>query len=126
VVRALIPEQDRHRVRLGQVVEIWLPVGTGLTVTDRIDDISSYNERDLKDMPFSSRLGGELATEVLGERRRDVPLEAQYVCAVTFKNPDRVVPLGLTGRLAVPSPPQSMISRFLDGLFRTFNRESLV
>jgi len=126
VVRALIPEHERHRVRPGQEIEIWLPVGTGMLVTDRIDDIGNYNERDLKDMPFSSRLGGEVATEVLGERRRDVPLEAQYLCTVKLMNPDRVVPMGLTGRLVVPSPPKSIISRFLDELFRTFNRESLV
>ncbi len=126
VVYALIPEHDRYRVHVGQEIEIWLPVGTGITVNDRIDEIRTYNLRDLKDLPFSSRLGGEVATEVLGERQRDVPLEAQYVCAVKLKNSDRVVPLGMTGRLVVPSPPQSMFSRFMDELFRTFNRETLV
>ncbi len=126
VIRALIPEHDRHRVHVDQEIEIWLPAGTGMTVTDRIREIRNYSERDLKDSPFSSRLGGELATEVLGDRRRDAPLEAQYICSVKFRNEDRLVPLGMTGRLAVPSRPQSMFSRFLDGLFRTFNRESLV
>ncbi|MFH1116885.1 MAG: efflux RND transporter periplasmic adaptor subunit [Pseudomonadota bacterium] len=125
-VRALIPEHDRHRVHVGQEIEIWLPAGTGMIVTDRIHEIKTYSERDLKDSPFSSRLGGELATEALGDRLRDVPLEAQYVCSVKFRNAEGAVPLGMTGRLAVPSRPQSMFSRFLDGLFRTFNRESLV
>jgi putative peptide zinc metalloprotease protein len=126
VVRALIPEKDRWRVQLGQKVEIWLPMGTGLTVFDRIDAIRSYHERDLKDSPFSSRFGGELATEVRDDKQRDVPLEAQYECAVKLSNPDLQVPLGMTGRLVIPSPSQSLFSKFLDELFRTFNRESLV
>ncbi|MDQ7782883.1 MAG: HlyD family efflux transporter periplasmic adaptor subunit [Desulfomonilaceae bacterium] len=126
VVRAFIPEHDRHRINVGQEIEIWLPIGTGRIVTERIDEIRSYSERDLKDLPFSSRLGGELATEVLGDRRRDVPLEAQYMCAVKLNNSDHAVRIGMTGRLVVPSPPKSMFSRFLDELFRTFNRESLV
>ena len=125
LVRALVPEQDREKVRLGQDVEIWLPVGTGMILCRKINTIRSYNERNLEDSPFSSRLGGELATEVRDSTQQDVPLEAQYICTMKLEEADRFVRLGMTGRMVVPSPPQSIFSRFLDGLFRTFNRESL-
>lgn len=126
VVRALVPEQDREKVHLGQEVEIWLPVGTGMTLFRKIASIRSYHEKNLENSPFSSRLGGELATEVRDDTRQDVPLEAQYVCTMELEETDRFARLGMTGRMVVPSPPRSVFSRFLDGLFRTFNRESLV
>ena len=124
-VRALIPEQDRRKVFIGQEVEIWLPVEGGVTLNKRIDSIKSYNEANLKDSPFSSRIGGELATEVRGERAQDVPLVAQYICRAHLENSERTIPLGITGRFAVPSPPRNMLSKMVDKAFRTFSRESL-
>jgi hypothetical protein len=63
---------------------------------------------------------------VRGEHQRDVPLDAQYKCSVYFPNPDRLVPLGMTGRFVVASPPRSIFSRFVDKVFRTFSIESMV
>jgi putative peptide zinc metalloprotease protein len=125
VIHALVPEQDRHKVEVGQEVEIWLPVGGGLTMNKRVDAIRPYGKMDLRDSPFSSRLGGELATEVKAESRRDVPLVAQYKCSVFFVNAGHQVPLGMTGRVVVSSPPKSIASRFLDRIVRTFSREMM-
>lgn len=126
VVHALVPSADIHRVHEGQEVEIWFPAGTGRFMRKRIDSIRSYSERDLKNSPFSSRFGGELATEVRGDRQQDSPLEAQYDCLVRFSNDTAPLPLGITGRLAVTSPPRSVLSALFDNLIRTFNRESLL
>lgn len=124
-VRALIPEQDRQKVSLGQKVEIWFPLGGGVTFHKRIDSIKTHNEANLKDSPFSSRIGGELATEVRDENAKDVPLVAQYVCSTHLDNSERTIPLGITGRFAVPSPPRSMLAKMMDKAYRTFSRESL-
>jgi len=125
-VYALIPEKDRDKVSVGQGVSIWLPIQRGLILERRIDDIKPYNEKDLHDSPFSSRLGGDVATEVKGDQHRDAPLEAQYRCSVNFSNRGPAIPLGITGKFVVPSAPQSVFSRLLDRLFSTFNRESAV
>ena len=126
VVHALVPAAQIHQVREGREVEIWFPGGTGHFVRDRIDSIRSYSERDLRNSPFSSRVGGELATEAKGKDQQDSPLEAQYDCLVRFTNHDGMLPLGITGRLAVTSPPQSMVTRLIDNVVRAFNRESLL
>jgi putative peptide zinc metalloprotease protein len=126
VIRAFIPEKDRHKVQAGQEVEIWLPLQRGLTLKYRIDTIKPYSERDLRDSPFSSRVGGELATEVKGEQLKDAPLEAQYICSVAVVNNDRAIPLGITGRLVIFSPPQSLFSRSVHSLFNVFQRETIL
>jgi putative peptide zinc metalloprotease protein len=126
VIHALVPAEDLHKVREGQDVEIWLPIGTGMLLKTKIDSIKPYSETDLRDSPFSSRLGGELATEVLGEKQEDVPLEPQYDCSVRVSNQDGSIPLGMTGRMAVPSRPRSLARRFLEQVFKTFHRESLL
>ena len=127
IAHTLVPAADIHSVREGQEVEIWLPIGTGLILKNKVDSVRSYSEMDLQDSPFSSRFGGELATETRGERRKDAPLEAQYYCSVNLTNqkPDSL-PLGLSGRLAVPSPPRSLLVRLLEGVIRTFNKESFL
>lgn len=125
VIHALVPASEIHKVHEGREVEIWFPAGTGLFLRERIDSIRSYSERDLRNSPFSSRVGGELATEARGKDRQDSPLEAQYDCLVRFSNRG-ALPLGITGRLAVTSPPQSIVSRLIDNVVRTFNRESLM
>lgn len=126
VVYALIPELDLHKVRPGQDVKIWFPMGSGRLFLEKADSVRSYSERDLRDSPFSSRLGGELATEIKDEEQMDSPLEAQYQCTVNMDNDEETVPLGMTGRFVVPQPPRSIARRFVDGLVRTFNRESLL
>jgi putative peptide zinc metalloprotease protein len=123
LVKALVPEQDLGKVRVAQDVEIWLPVQGGLTIRSKINSIKSYGEMDLTDSPLSSRFGGQLATEVKGERRKDAPLTAQYECSVVFTNPRRLVPLGMVGKFVVSSPPQSILSGFVDDVVRTFGRE---
>jgi putative peptide zinc metalloprotease protein len=126
VVRALVPAKDIHKVRQGKEVEIWLPVGPGRVFRRKIDAIKSYSETDLRNSPFSSRVGGELATEVRDERQKDSPLEAQYDCSVNLVNDNRDILLGMTGRLAVSSPPRSVAARVYENIVRTFNRESLL
>jgi putative peptide zinc metalloprotease protein len=125
VIRALVPEKDRHKVAVEQQVVIWFPVRRGTVYERRIDSVKSYSEQDLTDSPFSSRFGGQLATEFKGENLKDSPLEAQYTCSVDFPNQADKLPLGMTGLFVVPSPPQTMFSRFVDSIYRTFNRESL-
>ena len=124
VVHALIPAADIHKVAMGQEAEIWLPIGTGRLIRKKIDSIKSYSEKDLRDSPFSSRFGGAIATEVKGEKQRDAPLEAQYDCSVNVSNEDAAILLGMTGRLAVRSPPASIVAGLFENLIRTFNRES--
>jgi putative peptide zinc metalloprotease protein len=123
LVKALVPEQDLGKVSPGQEVEIWLPIRGGLTIHSKINSIKSFGEADLTDSPLSSRFGGQLATEVRGERRKDAPLIAQYECSVVFTNPRRVVPLGMVGQLVVSSPPRSILSVFVDDVVRTFGKE---
>lgn len=125
-VHGLIPEEDRQKVRVGQTVEVWLPVTGGRVLRGQIQDIKPYNERDLKDSPFSSRFGGELATEIRGEQHRDSPLEAQYRCTVHFPAASSEMPLGMTGRLVVRWAPKSLVSRFMDTVSQVFRREFLM
>lgn len=126
VVHALIPEQDREKVGPGYSAEVLLPIGYGKVFVEKVESLRPYNEKDLRDSPFSSRLGGELATEVRGEQQKDVPLEAQYRCTLSISDTGEWIPLGMTGRLAVASKPQTIYSWFMDGVFRVFNRESLM
>jgi putative peptide zinc metalloprotease protein len=126
VIRALVPSADLAKVSEGQEVKIWFPIGTGRTLTKKIDIIRSYSERDLRNSPFSSRFGGELATEVIGEYQQDAPLEAQYDCSIIYDNLNDPIPLGMTGRLVVSSPPRSILARLVDNAAKTFNRESFL
>ncbi|MEW6530551.1 MAG: site-2 protease family protein [Thermodesulfobacteriota bacterium] len=125
VVRILIPEKDMEKVREGQRVEVWFPTPRGVLYSGAITEIKSYNESDLADSPFSSRFGGEIATEARDSKRLDIPLEAQYVCSANFSG-NAAMPLGVTGRCAIGSPPQSILSRAFSAAIQTFNRESLL
>lgn len=124
VIYALVPEKDRHLIQVGMKVEIWTPVNNGTKFHSRIDAIRSYSEKDLKDSPFSSRVGGELATETRNDRQKDAPLEAQYLCEVPIPRLDTQLPLGITGKISIPAPPQSIMSRNIDRFLRTFTRET--
>jgi putative peptide zinc metalloprotease protein len=125
VVRILIPEKDMEKVREGQRVEVWFPTPRGVLYSGAITEIKSYSESDLADSPFSSRMGGEIATEARDPKRLDAPLEAQYICSADFSG-HAAMPLGVTGRCAIGSPPQSILSRAISAAIQTFNRESLL
>lgn len=125
-VHALVSEDDLEKVRPGLAVTVWFPVNGGREYQKTIQDLRPFSERDLQESPFSSRFGGELATEVKNQDQKDVPLEAQYDCSVAFDNHNNMIPLGMTGRLVVPSPPKSLAAMMMDSLVRTFNRESLL
>jgi putative peptide zinc metalloprotease protein len=125
VAYALVPGMHLHKIRQGQLVDIWFPVNGGTTFSKRIDSVRSYNERNLTDSPFSSRFGGEIATEAEGHFASDVPLEDLYVCSVHFPD-NRTIPLGLTGRLVVSSPPESTLERIFHHAVQTINKESLL
>lgn len=125
-VHALVPAPDIHSLREGEPAEIWLPVGVGRIIGREIDSIKSYSEADLGNSPFSSRFGGEVATEIRGERQQDVPLEALYDCSVNIVNDSDEPLLGMTGRMAVYSPPKSILVRFYEEAVRTFNKEAFL
>jgi len=125
VVHALLPAKDLPKTRVGQEVKVWFQVGTGLMVPGYIEEVKPYGEQDLKNLPFSSRLGGELATESRGEDVKDAPLEALYRCSAKLRNTDKMIPLGMTGRLVLDSPPRSILALVLEKVFTTFNKESV-
>lgn len=125
VVRALIPARDLHSVRIGQDAKLWFKVGEGLALTGSVDEIKPYSEQDFKNLPFSSRFGGELATEPREEDRKDAPLEAFYQCSVNLPNTGNEVRLGMTGRCVLNSPPQSLLAHVVEKIFTTFNKESI-
>lgn len=125
IVKTLVPQDDIHKVSKGQEVEIWFPIGTGRTFRATVDDVKAFSVRNLENSPFSSRIGGDVATEAKSETQRDVPLEAQYVFSSRFRNVDGL-PLGLTGKCVVASPPRSILSRLVNAAVRTFNRESIL
>lgn len=123
LVYALIPEDELDKVRPGEDAIIWLPIGNGLRLNGRIDYVRPYEERDLTDSPFSSRFGGEVATEKKDDTRKDVPLEPRYVCAVRIGKNDLGIPLGMTGRLAVQGAPKSLAVSWFEDVVKTFNKE---
>jgi len=126
VAHALVPEQDRNKMRAGHSATVWMPSGSGWSFKGTIESVKPYQERDLKGSPFSSRLGGELVTEVKGERVLDAPLVAQYKCSVSLKNEGTAIPLGMVGLLTIESPPTSLFSRFSSRLLKTTRVESLM
>lgn len=126
LVKGLIPEKDIHKVRVGAEVDVWFRFGDGVLHSGTVHEVKPYSEQDLKDSPFSSRFGGEVATEERDPHRRDVPLEALYQCSVRFPNDRYDIPLGMTGKLVVRTPPRSIARRIVDGVVGTVNRESLM
>ena len=126
VVQALIPEDNRDKVWVGQDAQLWFPIHGGLVIKCKIDSINPYGERDLKNSPFSSRLGGELATESRGDSRQDAPIVAQYQCSIYLEGLGAIPPLGMTGDFIVNSPPKSIFERFVHKASRTFSRETLM
>jgi putative peptide zinc metalloprotease protein len=125
VVHALIPERDLEKVHEGQRVRLWFPVGRGIEFQGKVNAIRPFSVKDLSESPFSSRFGGEVATEIRSQEQKDSPLEPQYDCSVLFTQPGAKIPLGMTGRLVAPSPPQCIAGRLFGKLVQTFNREAL-
>lgn len=125
-IHALIPAEDRHRMQVGQEVQIWLPLQDAPRREGHVTEVRSYSESDLKDSPFSSTMGGELATERRDLGHKETPLEAHYVCVVRASRAPLPRHAGMTGRMAVPRPPRSLYRIMVDSLVQTFNRESVI
>lgn len=124
VIQGLVPAEDVHKISKGESVEVWLPLGEGLILREKVEKIKPYSETDLSSSPFSSRLGGEVATEIKGRDRKEVPIEAYYVCSIRVASLGGSIPLGMTGRMAVASPRRSVLSKLVEDMARTFNREA--
>ncbi len=130
-ILGLIPEVDIGALQPGQKVEAWFPVDNGVSLALTVREVMPFKAEDLESSPFSSRLGGEIATEAKPEIKReagrdvatkDAPLEPYYVCKMDFPNNGKL-PLGLTGRLVVKQPPRSALTRIIDAAYQTFHRE---
>lgn len=124
VVHVLIPEGDLHRIKLGDKGTVWFRRGTGVAFPGVVSEMRPYSEKDLRDSPFSSRFGGEVATEARDDQRTDVPLEAQYLALISLSNSGGV-PLGMTGTFFLSSAPRCMAGRLFDRVAREFHRERL-
>lgn len=124
-VYGLIPEEDLHKIRVGEDVEVWLPIHTGLLLKGRISELRPYSAMDMKGLPFSSRVGGDVAVEPAENGEKDEPLNPTYFCTVDLGRNSGKIPLGITGDLVVHSRPRSLLSRWVDSTIQTLNRESL-
>jgi len=124
VVKILIPEKDVENIAWGHVVRFMLSATDGRIFSGKISDVKAFSENDLKGSPFSSRQGGEIATEERDRFRLDAPLEAQYIASINFMN-DVATPLLTTGRCSVSSVPTSIVARVYSRAMQTVNRESL-
>jgi len=122
IVHALIPGRFLQNISVGQEVKIWFPIDRGRFFHKPIERLSSVNERDLRDSSFSSLRGGEIAVDV-GRAGMETPLEDHYLCSVGF-SANRIVPLGMTGRIVVSSCPTSVLARLYGAAVQIFNRES--
>jgi putative peptide zinc metalloprotease protein len=121
-ILGLMPEVDVAWVQPGNVVDVWFPIDGGKTFSVRIREISPFKTEDLEGSPFSSRMGGEIATEAKEASAKDAPLEPYYLCKADLQN-TYGLPLGITGRLVVHQPPRSTIRRIVDAVYQTFHRE---
>ncbi len=121
-VVALVPEADVAQISRGQQVDAWFPVSGGVSYSLRVRETSPFSREDLEGSAFSSRFGGEIATEPKGHQKKEAPLDAYYACRMDFPNPDRI-PLDMTGRMVVRHAPRSILERLVQQLFQTFNRE---
>lgn len=124
VVKTLIPENDAARINIGQSIKFWFPGHPTEIHEANIKSIKHYSEKDIADSPFSSRFGGEVATEKKSEQTKDAPLAPQYIFLTSFRN-NHSLPLRIAGRCAVVFPPRSMIERIINAAAQTFNRESI-
>ncbi len=121
-VQALLPESDVSAIMKNGTVTAWWPVGTGMTMNLTVKEIDPFKTENLDGSPFSSRFGGEIATEIRDQIGKDAPLDPYYLCRMDFPNPTGI-PLGMTGRLVVKHPPKSILRRVVDAAYGTFHRE---
>ncbi len=125
-IHGFVPEEDLDKLKPGDSVSVRFNSVGAKVYKGSIHEIKPFSEDNLKESPFSSRFGGELATEITSPETRDTPLEAQYDCVIQFNNPNGAIPLGITGRMIVSSRPESIGKAIINKLTRTFNRESLL
>jgi putative peptide zinc metalloprotease protein len=118
----LVPENDVAMVQPGTEVKVYFPFRGGQAFRLNVREVSLFKVEDLEASPFSSRFGGEIATEAKQEDVKDSPLEPHYVCRAGFLN-GIGIPLGMTGRMIVQRPPRSILRRSIDRVYRTFYRE---
>ncbi|MBI5248735.1 MAG: HlyD family efflux transporter periplasmic adaptor subunit [Desulfomonile tiedjei] len=123
-VLALIPESDVSAVPVGETVSVWWPVETGMSHRVTVREVSRFKTEDLEGSPFSSRFGGEIATEIQDKGGKDTPLEPYYLCKMDFPN-QTGLPLGMTGRVVVKHQPKSAIKRLVDAIYGVFHREMI-
>jgi putative peptide zinc metalloprotease protein len=116
----LIPESDVALVQPGAKVEVWFPGVQTFSLT--VNEVSLFKTEDLEASPFSSRFGGEIATEAKLDGTKDSPLEPHYLCKARFTYKPGLL-LGMTGRMILEHPPRSLFKRLIDSVYRTFYRE---
>jgi putative peptide zinc metalloprotease protein len=95
-----------------------------MTFTLTVREVNPFKTEDLEASAFSSRFGGEIATEVREGVGKDVPLNPYYVAKIDFPESGGV-PLGATGRLVLHHPPRSLLTRMIGAVYGTFHREIL-
>jgi len=125
VVHALVPGRFVESVKAAPDVTIWFPIQNGTLFHRTLSSVRSTHERDLRETPFSSARGGEIAVDVVGRAMVESPLEEQYVCSFDFPE-NRTVPLGMTGRIVVASPHRSILATMYRAAAQVFNRESFL
>jgi hypothetical protein len=125
VVHALVPGRFLKSVKAAPEATIWFPVQSGAMFHRKLTRVRSTNERDLRDSAFSSARGGEIAVDIVGRTMVEPPLEDHYVCSFDFPE-NRTVPLGMTGRIVVSSPPRSLLANVYGAVVQVFNRESFL
>jgi putative peptide zinc metalloprotease protein len=123
-VRGILPEDYVDTVRPGHKVEVWFPMEEGMKFTLTVREVNPFKADDLEASSFSSRFGGEIATEVREGIGKDVPLNAYYLAKIDFPDGSGI-PLGTTGRLVVHQPPRSLLTRMIGALYGAFHREIL-
>jgi putative peptide zinc metalloprotease protein len=121
-VVGIVPETDVTLLQVGARVDVWFPVENGKVFQATVKELSPFQAVDLEGSPFSSRFGGEIATEMREGIGKDRPLEPQYTCKMEF-SPTAAIPLGMTGRIVVKQPPKSALERFTKAAFQVFHRE---
>ncbi len=121
-VIGIVPETDVAHLHTGARVEVWFPIENGKIFETIVREVSPFHTADLEGSPFSSRFGGEIATEAKEGYGKDKPLEPQYACKMGFKA-SAGAPLGITGRMVVKRPPQSALQRAISAIYQVFHRE---
>jgi putative peptide zinc metalloprotease protein len=125
VAHGLIPAKDLHKVDVGMKVIVWLPIKTGQIYEGEISSVRPYSEKDLKDSPFSSKFGGEVAVEKEATGESEAPLEAYYQCSVRIPAYFQGPYIGMTGYMSVKAPARSIARRIYLNAITVFNRETM-